>query len=149
MDIEIRKINPDTDLDAMHVLTEQLGYPTTLENFKLRIQQLYQHSDYHTFVATYLQKVVAYIGCIKQYAWETDGCFFRIQALVVNQDFRQKGIGKKLIGYVENQAMIHQAHYLILNSGNRPEREIAHKFYINLGFEAKSTGFRKTLAQDA
>jgi len=33
----------------------------------------------------------------------------------------------------------------MLNSGNREERKIAHKFYLNRGYKDKTTGFSKPL----
>jgi len=45
----------------------------------------------------------------------------------------------------EKWAMEQEATYIMLNSGRREERKVAHKFYLNMGYKDKSTGFSKLL----
>jgi len=45
----------------------------------------------------------------------------------------------------EKWAIGQEATYIMLNSGNREERKIAHKFYLNRGYKDKTTGFSKPL----
>ncbi len=85
-------------------------------------------------------------GATTGYFYEHDGGYVRILAFVVKADFRNQGIAKRLLQAVEDWAKQIKAATLVLNSGNRPEREAAHVFYIKQGFEAKSTGFVKKLS---
>ena len=55
----------------------------------------YQYAPYyHTLLASYEGKVVGMIGLLKGYYYEMDGCYVRIVALVVDPNYRNKGIGK-------------------------------------------------------
>ena len=74
-------------------------------------------------------------------AYEFSGCYGRIVVLVVNKQYRKNGIGKKLIERAKEVVSEQGGNTLVLNSGNRMDREDAHKFYFDNGFSAKSTGF--------
>lgn len=133
------------DFVCMQPLLTQLGYPASVEEVQSRFEHLCTLRDYETFVAEENNEVVGMIGFIKQYAFEQDGPFVRIQALVVDEAHRNKGIAHALINQVEAWAKEHHCVALTLNSGNRPEREAAHAFYRKHGFVGKSTGFFKNL----
>jgi GNAT superfamily N-acetyltransferase len=66
-------------------------------------------------------------------------------AFIVDADYRRKGIGEKLMNEAEKWAIGQEVTYIMLNSGNREERKIAHRFYLNMGYKDKSTGFSKPL----
>lgn len=133
------------DLSSVTILTNELGYPTTVEQMKIRMEQILPLDNYWTFVAVADNQVVGYIGINKNYFWEQDGTFIRIQALVVKKEFRRHHVGRQLIEAAEKHARQLKSRLLILNSGNREEREAAHRFYPNMGFEGKSTGYSKKL----
>lgn len=145
MEYAIRNFDITTDIPDTTRLTVELGYPTTEELFQKRMATIITVPDYYTFVACDNNKVIGYIGTARQYFWEQDGTFFKIQALVVKQEYRKMGVGAALLQHVEKLAREQGASLLLLNSGNRPEREAAHRFYLDMGFEIKSTGFRKAL----
>jgi GNAT superfamily N-acetyltransferase len=133
------------DLHSVTVLTNELGYPTTLEQMKIRMEQILQLENYWTLVAEADGHVVGYIGINKNYFWEQDGNFMRIQALVVKNEYRRHHVGQKLIEAAEKHARQLKSRLMILNSGNRAEREAAHQFYPKMGYEGKSTGYEKIL----
>lgn len=142
--IFIRAFQND-DIEALAELTNQLGYETSVDQMSARMNQVRSLDNYWTFVAVADQQVVGYIGFNKNYFWEQDGSFIRIQALVISKECRRMGIGEKLIDSAEKKAREVGAKLIILNSGNKPEREAAHKFYPKMGFEAKSTGYIKNI----
>ena len=133
------------DIPYLTELTNELGYNTTFEQMALRMKKIIQLDNYWTFVAVKEEKVVGYIGINKNYFWEQDGYYLRIQALVVNNQFRQIGVGQKLIEAAEELARQSNANSILLNCGNRDERQAAHKFYTKVGFEPKSIGYIKRL----
>ncbi len=145
MTFHIRPLALEQDLNNIHQLTAQLGYPSTLENIQQRWQQIHQNPHYHTLVIDHDATVIGYAGFIEQYSWEFDGGFLRIQAFVIHEDYRGQGLGKKLMDAVEQQARQHGFKRIMLNSGNRIERYPAHAFYQRLGFDAYSLGFSKLL----
>lgn len=133
------------DIEVLTSLMEQLGYPTTIESMRIRMNNIELSSDYHTLLALYEGKVVGMIGLVKGYYYEMDGSYVRIVALVVDSYFRGKGIGKKLLKEAESWARRIGATGIGLNSGNRPERFNAQKLYKNMGYIEKSIGFAKSL----
>jgi predicted N-acetyltransferase YhbS len=108
-----------TDLNSVTLLTNELGYPTTVEQMKTRMEQITQLDNYWTFVAVLGNNVVGYIGLNKNYFWEQDGTFVRIQALVVKKEYRRHHVGEQLIHAAEKHARELRCRLMILNSGNR------------------------------
>lgn len=133
------------DISYLTELTNELGYDTTVEQMTLRMKTIMQLDNYWTFVAVINKKVVGYIGLNKNYFWEHDFHYLRIQALVVSNQFRQLGVAQKLIDTAEELARQTSTKTILLNCGNREERQSAHKFYTNVGFEPKSIGYIKRL----
>ena len=146
MQLVIRHVNLITDLSALHTLTTQLGYPSEFDEFVCRIKCLHADHNYQTLVALYDQRIIGYLGYVHQYTWESAGAFYRIQALVIDEEMRRKRIGWALICHLESLAIQHQVKRLVLTSGNRQERQTAHQFYLNMGFEIYSTGFAKEIS---
>ncbi|MCS0652049.1 GNAT family N-acetyltransferase [Cytobacillus firmus] len=142
--MEIRKATVN-DIKEIANLMEHLGYPTTIEKMKKRFSNIESSPDYHTLLASYDDKTVGMIGLVKGYYYELDGLYVRIVALVVDSNHRNKGIGKQLLKEAEIWAKKIGATGIGLNSGNRPERINAHKFYKKSGYAEKSVGFAKRL----
>jgi GNAT superfamily N-acetyltransferase len=70
----------------------------------------------------------------------------RIMALVVDSRYQGRGIGKALVEEAEHWAKRQGAVAVALNSGNREQRQGAHRFYLKQGYVKKSVGFFKSLA---
>lgn len=136
------------DISELLYLYEQLGYPSTREELEKRLQIIFAHADYQTLVAIKGHKLVGIIGLIKGYSYEHDVCYIKIAILVVDEDYRGKGIGKKLIQEAEKWAKLQDITTITLNSGNREERKSAHDFYQHLGYLPKSIGFFKDLVKN-
>ncbi|MDQ0862282.1 GNAT family N-acetyltransferase [Bacillus sp. V2I10] len=142
MDIREATIN---DVPKLVSLMDQLGYPTSVDRFKLRFNAIAANPNYHTLVAELDGKVVGMAGLCTSLFYEYDGSYVRIIAFVVDSNYRRKGIGEKLIQQAENWAREQGAISIGLNSGNREERKGAHQFYLNMGYKDKSIGFSKNL----
>lgn len=143
-DILIREFQLN-DIASLADLTIVLGYNTTIEQMMKRMETIVQLDNYWTFVAVLDNNIVGYIGLNKNYFWEQDGHFIRIQALVVSKEYRRLSIGQKLIEAAEKLAKQINAKLIVLNCGNRDERKSAHQFYPKVGFEPKSTGYIKSI----
>lgn len=137
-----------TDAPAVTTLMHHLGYEATESDIQSRFEHILQHPDYRTLISVDQEgTITGMIGLIKNYYYEHNGCYIRIAALVVKQEFRRLGIGKLLMEEAEQWAVQTGANALLLNSGNREERIAAHAFYQNLGYAIKSSGFVKRLHQ--
>lgn len=133
------------DIISLAALCEELGYPTSAEEMSLRMSRISEQENCKTIVAEVDDKIVGFMGMSINSSWEQNESYLRIQALVVSAKYRKLKIGKQLICFAENWAKENNMKAINLNCGNRPERENAHKFYTTMGFEAKSTGYRKII----
>jgi len=134
-----------TDLEELTALMTDLGYPTTLEEFKIRFENISAHPDYRTLIAIADGEMVGMAGLTKNIFYEMNGNYMRIAAFVVKQSSRKLGIGKLLIEAAEEWAKEQGLHTVVISSGNRAERDAAHAFYQKMGYAIKSSGFVKKL----
>ncbi|MFD1737006.1 GNAT family N-acetyltransferase [Bacillus salitolerans] len=135
----------EADLADITSLMEELGYPTTESEMATRIAKINENDSYHTLVAEYDDRVVGLAGILIGYSYITSDIIARIIAFVVASDCRGKGIGKLLMEEAEKYARSKNAVSIGLNSGNRPERMVAHQFYLHQGFIDKGISFFKNL----
>jgi GNAT superfamily N-acetyltransferase len=142
--VVIREATLD-DIAAITLLLHDLGYPASPDEVKIRFDNITNHKDYRTLLAITNGTIAGMIGMTKNYYFEHNGQYIRILVMVVGHSHRNTGIGKMLIAEAEKWARAINAHTILLNSGNRPERQGAYRFYQNLGFEIKSSGFIKKL----
>lgn len=140
----VRQANKE-DTGALTYLMNELGYPTSLAEMTQRLEAIFQHPDYGTWVACHEGEVVGMAGASHNYYYERNGSHVRILALVTHTHYRKMGVADTLLRSVEAWARQLGATTLILNCGNREERKTAHQFYRNRGFEPKSTGYAKGL----
>lgn len=139
------RLYQSSDCAALADLMTTLGYPTTPDEMAQRMSRL-ESSSYRTIVATSENTVVGMIGLVRNFLWEQNGCYVRIQALVVQASARRQGIGRRLMEAAERWAAELDAVFVALNCGERSEREAAHHFYKRLGFQRKSIGYIKRLS---
>lgn len=134
-----------SDIPQMAYLMGQLGYPTTVEQMRMRFEKISAEPAYHTLVIEVEGKAVGMSGLCTGIFYESDGIYARIVAFVVDDTYRKKGLGKLLLAESEEWARSKGAVGIVLNSGNRTERLAAHAFYKAMGYREKSTGFAKQL----
>ncbi|MHB0882403.1 GNAT family N-acetyltransferase [Paenibacillus sp. SEL1] len=133
------------DIPALAYLMEELGYPTTVEDMKMRYDRIASDPNYHTLVAEDEGEVVGMVGLHADIFYERNEKYARIVVFVMDSKHRNKGIGKALNEEAEAWAKENGVVAIALNSGNRSERQDAHHFYRRLGYEATSTGFVKRI----
>ncbi|MFE7082936.1 GNAT family N-acetyltransferase [Priestia megaterium] len=142
--MKVREFKTEDTPEIVHLMS-QLGYPTSLEKLESRMKNIQSQPGYHTLVAVLNNKIVGMVGLCHNLFYEYDSCYVRIVAFIIDIDHRRKGIGEKLMNEAEKWATKQEATHIMLNSGNREERKAAHKFYLNMGYTDKSTGFSKSL----
>jgi GNAT superfamily N-acetyltransferase len=140
----IRDAKPQ-DVEELTSLMTDLGYPATIEEFRIRMANISAHPDYRTIVAVLDDEIVGMAGLSKNIFYEMNGNYMRILAFVVKQSARKLGIGKILIDASEEWAREQGLHTVVISSGNRAERDAAHAFYQKMGYAVKSSGFVKKL----
>ncbi|WP_211296479.1 GNAT family N-acetyltransferase [Paenibacillus donghaensis] len=139
--LQIRKCGMN-DLEKVTALLREFGYPTTLSVMKERLESMENDPFNCTLVAELDHEVVGMIGLrqVISYYKQKD-CITEITALIVSEELRGQGLGKRLVAAAEDWARQQGCCQLFLRSGNRVERAPAHAFYRHIGFEGTS-GYR-------
>ncbi|KNH35893.1 GNAT family N-acetyltransferase [Exiguobacterium acetylicum] len=132
------------DLPQLVGLMAQLGYPASEDELRERFTRVTRHPDYELLVLEDDDMLLGCVGLFQAQAFEHDMTYVRIVAFVVNAKHRRQGIGRRLIQAAEDWAHERGATAVLLNSGNRPEREAAHHFYQAMGYSVTSTSYSKS-----
>ncbi|WP_114938761.1 GNAT family N-acetyltransferase [Mucilaginibacter endophyticus] len=131
------------DVEIIADLMTDLSYPTTVAEMQVRMESIFVHPDYKTILAVYNDEIVGMAGLVKGNYYEKNGKYLRVLAFVVKQTARNLGIGKILIKACEDYAVENGLNTVIINSGNRDDRKVAHAFYQKMGYAIRSSGFVK------
>lgn len=134
-----------SDLKAVTELMADLGYPVTVEQMKVRLETIQSNPMYGTYLAELAGVAAGFIGVRLLYGYEGDQPVAQISALVTKSEYRGMGIGTRLVQQAETWAKQNGAGAVVLTSGNRPEREAAHRFYQQLGYTMTGVRFSKRL----
>lgn len=134
--VHVRRFT-DSDTEALVVLLEDLGYPTTQPEVRERFTRM-SSDHYHTLVAELDGAVVGFIGVLILPVYEYSEPVGWILALSVGSQHRQGGLGKALVLAAEQVCADQGATDVRLHSGLH--RANAHGFYEALGYD--KTGYR-------
>jgi GNAT superfamily N-acetyltransferase len=128
-----RRIRPATagDGEGMADLTTQLGYPTTAEQSRERMQRVADLQRGQIFVAEAAGRVIGWTHVAPQYCLEAEP-WAEVLGLVVDQAWRGCGVGGELIRSAE--AWAHAHGFTLLRLRTNIVREEAHAFYRRRGF---------------
>lgn len=141
----IRKME-ERDLYDVAALYEILsGEKSNIESMVNQFALANSNKNYMLVVAEEQGKVAGTamgIVCLNMMA--DFNSFLVIEAVIVGEEFRRKGIGKGILQYLEREAKSRGCSYLVLVSGE--QREEAHRLYEYLGYGKDGVkGFRKLL----
>lgn len=140
--VTIRAVT-DADAPSLARLITQLGYPTSEAEIRSRLAAFAGNPDYAVWVAELGGRVVGLTGVFLHYAIEFDGAYGRLLGLVVDESYRGRGIGKRLLEEVEAWLKERGVKKLTLTSGR--QRKEAHVFYRRLGYAETGLRFVKDL----
>ena len=132
MQIFIRHITPE-DAAAVTILSRQLGYPLSTEQIHQNINAVVASKNHDAFVAELDGKVIGWIGVEQTIMIESDP-YCEINGLVIDENFRGKGIGKLLIEKAKQWGREKGNDKLKLRCNVM--RTETHLFYQRLGFKA-------------
>lgn len=130
MKIQVKKLTIEYAKDVQR-LCGQLGYPMAIMDTESNISELITTKDHIAFVALENEKVVGWIHAFKGLFLESKP-FIEIGGLVVDEELRGKGIGKKLVQKIREWGL--EKGFETLRVRSNIKRKDAHKFYLNLGF---------------
>jgi GNAT superfamily N-acetyltransferase len=117
------------DAVALAQLFAQLGYPDGPTLIGARVEAVGAEPASTVLVADEDGALVGFVSASVIPLAHEDGSWCRIPALVVSSDRRRAGVGRTLVEAVECFARSRGCRYSEVTSGERPEREAAHRFY--------------------
>ena len=131
------------DSTALSGLLAQLGYPSPPANVVRRLGRLAGDDSNRVLVAEVGDTVVGLASAYLRPLIHHDAGFVRIACLIVDEDWRDRGVGTRLVEAVEGWARQHGCDVIEVTSGN--QRLDAHRFYEGLGYAEKRKRFVKSL----
>jgi len=142
---KVLKENNLSTINDMLPLYKDLGYLVSRENLKTILDRIIEHEDYTLLLLFKDNEIVGFSGLCRMMFYEKEGYYMRVLAFVIKSEYRNQGLGKVLLKKSEELAKEKDCHVITLNSGDREERDIAHKFYLKSGYKRKTSGFSKSL----
>jgi GNAT superfamily N-acetyltransferase len=137
------------DSERIAILCEQLGYSSTKEQIEERLSKIQNNNSHIIYVATVENEYV--IGWA--HAHISDLIIIPNQALlfglVVDKNYRNSGIGRLLMQYIEEWATLVGCEGVILRSNIK--RQEAHLFYEKIGYtniKQSVTFYKKLQSQE-
>jgi GNAT superfamily N-acetyltransferase len=131
-----------SDAPALQQLLRQLEHPLSEAEIIEKIKS-YQIPHYYLMVIETDHHVVGFASLHWYDVFYAIGYIGRITAFCVDQQFRSKGIGQKLLQATEDYFLRHNCIRIEVSSNER--RAGAHRFYLNNGFINNSKRFIKNL----
>ena len=130
MDFHLRKATM-RDAEAICRLSGELGYKTTIENTKIRLEEVSRNDDHFVVVVYDHQKVVGWIHAFYSISIESDS-FIEIGGLVIDNTYRRTGLGKMLVEKIIEWSQLKKTNKLRVRSN--VIRKETHQFYESMGF---------------
>lgn len=141
MNVIIREIEEKDYMSVAVIWREVLDIPVTDEELNNTYGKMKEDNRYSTYVAEADGKVVGLVTMVTALAIGHPTGYTKINGLGVLPEYRNMGIGRKLLEQAEQEAVRNGTRYLGLASGLT--RENAHKFYEHMGYRKTSYWFRK------
>jgi GNAT superfamily N-acetyltransferase len=135
--VSIRQLSVD-DAEAAAGLSGQLGYSCSAEDLRERIGELSRTADRVAFAAVTAGQIVGWIDAAMERHLQYAACAV-IGGLIVREDMRGQGVGKRLCLEVEEWARSKSVPVVRVRS--QIKREDAHRFYLRDGYCKVKTSF--------
>ncbi|MBL4593583.1 MAG: GNAT family N-acetyltransferase [Flavobacteriales bacterium] len=129
--IQIRNIE-EADASRIAELNQELGYQTSPSLVERQLKTILSERNHHGYVAINDNQIVGYIHGFISIRLTTEP-FAEIGGLIVNEDFRNRGIGRQLVDHFEKQIKDVENIRVRCNVNRNP----AHKFYLTLNYIEK------------
>jgi ribosomal protein S18 acetylase RimI-like enzyme len=143
--ITIKPIGRDDLTDLATLLAELSGKPTSKESMLNNFEWMEKNGDYYVLGAKLDQRLAGSImGIVCRDLVGECQPFLVVENVIVSNQFRGQGIGKRLMLEMEKIGIKRDCHYIMFVSG--AQRRDAHQFYESLGYKLDVVqGFKKYL----
>jgi GNAT superfamily N-acetyltransferase len=119
------------DAELISELCNQLGYEATPDQVVKRLTHLLNHSDYCVFVVSANETIIGWIHGFYSLRVESDP-FVEIGGMVIDEKYRNKGVGRLLIKKVTEWAHLKECNHIRVRCNIF--RKETHQFYHAMGF---------------
>jgi N-acetylglutamate synthase-like GNAT family acetyltransferase len=119
------------DSEYITKLSNQLGYETTNEKIQKRLADISNNDDNCIFVIVDNENIIGWIHGFHSLRVESDS-FIEIGGLVVDENYRRKGLGKMLIKKIIEWSHFKKSNKIKVRCNTL--RKETHAFYNNIGF---------------
>jgi len=126
------------DASQLIPLLKQMGYNLDVVQMAARISAYLVDNNY-LLVAEEEGNILGVIGFSLFEMFRLPGKCCYIDALVIDETLRGKGVGKKLLAYAEQLAQEQGSIAVELVSANHRKKGGTHAFYENLGYKTSVT----------
>ena len=133
--VSIRRLTVD-DAEAAAELSSQLGYPSSPDDLRKRIEELSHTTDRVAFAAVVDGQMVGWIDAAMERHLQHAASAV-IGGLVVREEMRGQGVGRRLCVEVEEWARSKSVPLVRVRS--QIKREDAHRFYLRDGYRQVKT----------
>lgn len=140
----IREANK-TDALILSQLLAQLGYPASIDESERRIQ-FYKQDGYRLLMAELGDQTIAFIALHWYRAIHHSEMIGRVVAFCVDERYRAKGSGSRLLKYAED--FFQDLHCMKVELTSNLRRKESHEFYFRRGYQQTSMHFVKFLTKD-
>lgn len=138
-EVIVRKMQQEDLPEVLNLLTEMVPFAFGTENASTTLQKISQMENYAMLVAKKDGVVLGTVTAICNTL--LTGNFIVVEDVVVREDTRGQGIGRKLMDAIDDFAKETKSDYTILVSSGF--RKGAHQFYEACGYTEDVRGFRK------
>ena len=130
MELTIRNISIE-DSEEVNDLSLQLGYQLSVAKTKEQIEKVISNESHCAFVAVSEERVIGWIHAFVALSIESKS-FVEIGGLVVDENYRSFGTGKKLIEKIKEWAVSKKVNTLRVRTNTK--RLKTRVFYLRNGF---------------
>ena len=131
------------DADAVAELLGDLGYPRTPDFAQGKLETLLESDSDVVLLAEVEEGVVGVAHLHAAELFHETGRIGRVMAIAVNEGFRRRGVGRMLMGAVEEYAR--EMGCVRIEITSSPHHEGAHEFYRQVGYADGKRHFVKAL----
>ncbi|EPA05547.1 GNAT family N-acetyltransferase [Candidatus Nitrosarchaeum limnium] len=147
MEVSVRRAQDKDVKDILEILYE-LERPKPIDSnelkiFKNKIDDYLADPQKEILVAKENSKIIGVASIVFIRRLNRAKLEMYIPELVVSKEFRNQGIGEKLIQHCTELSKKKKCYRIRLESGN--QRKDSHKFYKKMGFEQSALSFTKNI----
>lgn len=124
-----------TDLTRIKILIQELGYEVSKNTLMQRYETFLSNPGYGISVIEFEDLIVGFVAWSKSMVFLTGATRFHVEALIIDSKYQGKGLGKKLLSFVETIAKSYTPSIVDLTSGKRRAKEGTHDFYKKCGYQ--------------